>query len=57
VIAGRRPSTRVEADFGAGSATEIEAARIEREAWADPETLGLSLKERLTQDKVGRIRL
>jgi len=36
---------KLEADFGAGSATEIEVARIEREAWADPETLGLSLSE------------
>ena len=33
------------ADFGDGSATEIEVGRIEREAWADVETLGLSLSE------------
>jgi hypothetical protein len=36
---------KLEADFSAGSATEIEVARIERAAWADPETLGLSLSE------------
>jgi hypothetical protein len=36
---------KLEADFGAGSTTEIEMARIEREAWADLETLGLSLNE------------
>jgi hypothetical protein len=34
------------ADSGDGSATEIEVGRIEREAWADLETLGLSLSER-----------
>jgi hypothetical protein len=33
------------ADFGAGPATEIEVARIEREDWAVPETLGLTLVE------------
>src|ERR1019366_10116779 len=36
---------KLEADFSAGSATEIEVARIERAAWADPETLELSLSE------------
>ncbi len=34
------------ADSGDGSATEIEVGRIEREAWADLETLGLLLSER-----------
>jgi hypothetical protein len=34
---------KLEAEFGAGNTTEIEVARIEREAWADPERLGLSL--------------
>jgi hypothetical protein len=33
------------ADFGAGPATDIEVARIERENWAVPETLGLTLVE------------
>jgi hypothetical protein len=33
------------ADFGAGPATQIEVARIEREDWAGPETLGLTLVE------------
>jgi hypothetical protein len=37
---------KLEADFGAGSTTEIEVGRIEREAWADLETVGLSLVER-----------
>jgi len=36
---------KLDADFGAGNTTEIEVARIEREAWADPERLGLSLSE------------
>ncbi len=36
---------KLEAKFGDGSATEIEVARIEREAWAVPATLGLSLIE------------
>jgi hypothetical protein len=36
---------KLEADFGAGSTTEIEVGRIEREAWTDLETLGLSLVE------------
>jgi hypothetical protein len=36
---------KLEADLGVGSATEIEVARIEREAWADPDALGLSLSE------------
>ncbi len=36
---------KLEADFGSGSATEIEVGRIEREAWTDLETLGLSLSE------------
>lgn len=33
------------ADFGAGSAAEIEVAQIEREDWAVPEMLGLTLVE------------
>ena len=33
------------ADSGDGSATEIEVGRIEREAWGDLETMGLSLDE------------
>jgi hypothetical protein len=33
------------ADLGAGPAAEIEVARIEREDWAVPETLGLTLVE------------
>jgi hypothetical protein len=33
------------ADFGDGEATETEVARIEREDWALPETLGLTLVE------------
>jgi hypothetical protein len=33
------------AETGAGQVTEIEVARIEREDWAVPETLGLSLDE------------
>ena len=36
---------KLEAEFSAGNTTEIEVARIEREAWADPERLGLSLSE------------
>jgi len=36
---------KLDADFGDGSVTEIEVGRIEREAWADLETLGLSLGE------------
>ena len=36
---------KLEADFGAGSTTESEVGRLEREAWADIETLGLSLNE------------
>jgi hypothetical protein len=36
---------KLEAKFGDGSATEIEVARIEREAWAAPATLVLSLSE------------
>ena len=32
---------KLEADSGAASVTEIEASRIERDAWADVETLGL----------------
>jgi hypothetical protein len=36
---------KLEADFGDGPVTEIEVGRIEREAWADPETRGLSLAE------------
>jgi hypothetical protein len=33
------------ADLGAGPAAEIEVAQIEREDWAVPETLGLTLAE------------
>jgi hypothetical protein len=33
------------ADLGDGSASEIEVAQIERDAWAVPETIGLSLAE------------
>ncbi len=33
------------ADSGDGSATEIEVGRIERESWANLETIGLSLDE------------
>ena len=33
------------ADFGDGAATEIEVARIERQDWVVPETLGLTLAE------------
>ncbi|AZG78822.1 hypothetical protein [Methylocystis rosea] len=33
------------ADFGDGAATEIQMAQIEREDWAVPETLGLTLAE------------
>jgi hypothetical protein len=36
---------KLDADSGAGNTTEIEVARIGREAWADPERLGLSLSE------------
>jgi len=36
---------KLEAKFGDGSPTEIEVGRIEREARADLETLGLSLSE------------
>ncbi len=36
---------KLDADFGAENKTEIEVARIEREAWADPERLSLSLSE------------
>ncbi len=36
---------KLEADRGDGSATEIEVGGIEREDWANPETLGLSLGE------------
>jgi hypothetical protein len=36
---------KLEAKFGDGSATEIEVARIEMEAWAVPATLSLSLSE------------
>ena len=36
---------KLEGYFGDGAATEVEVGRIEREGWADPETLGLSLSE------------
>jgi hypothetical protein len=36
---------KLEADLGDGSRTEVEVWRIEREVWADHETIGLSLGE------------
>lgn len=36
---------KLEADSGDGSVTEVELGRIEREGWAAPEMLGLSLSE------------
>jgi hypothetical protein len=36
---------KLEADLGGGAVTEVEIGRIEREAWATPEALGLSLAE------------
>jgi hypothetical protein len=36
---------KLEGNFGDGAAIEVEVGRIEREGWADPETLGLSLSE------------
>ena len=40
-----------------GPATEIEVARIEREDWAVPETLGLSLDEAKELPRLSRLRL
>jgi|SRR6516165_10677542 hypothetical protein len=36
---------KLEADLGDGARTEVEVGRIEREDWADTETIGLSLGE------------
>jgi hypothetical protein len=36
---------KLEADLGGRAVTEVEIGRVEREAWATPEALGLSLAE------------